>query len=69
MAFAPVQGAARTGNWLVLAGHDIGTAVRQQVTRVATLEAICSYCRDPAHGIWIDTVGAIGAYIRQARGF
>jgi peptidoglycan/xylan/chitin deacetylase (PgdA/CDA1 family) len=61
--------AAQTGNWLVLAGHDIGTASRQQITKLSTLEAICAYCRDPANGIWIDTVGAIGACIRQTRGF
>lgn len=64
-----IAAAAQTGNWLVLAGHDIGAEDRAQVTRVSTLEAICAYCRDPANGIWIDTVGAIGAYIRQARGF
>ena len=71
--FEPVQAqideAARTGNWLVLAGHDIDSDIRRQVTKVSTLEAICSYCRDPANGIWIDTVGAIGAHIRQTRGF
>ena len=64
-----IDEAARTGNWLVLAGHDIGTDARRQMTKVPTLEAICSYCRDPANGVWIDTVGAIGAYIRQTRGF
>jgi peptidoglycan-N-acetylglucosamine deacetylase len=61
--------AAQSGNWLVLAGHDIGTDPRQQVTKVSTLEAICAYGREPANGIWIDTVGVIGAYIRQTRGF
>ena len=61
--------AAQSGNWLVLAGHDIGAEPRRQVTKVSTLEAICAYCRDPANGVWIDTVGAIGAYLRQTRGF
>ena len=64
-----IEQAARTGNWLVLAGHDIGAESRPQMTKTATLEAICAYCRDPANGIWIDTVGAIGAYIRKTRGF
>lgn len=71
--FEPIQrqiaAAAQTGNWLVLAGHDIGADARPQVTKVSTLEAICAYCRNPANGIWIDTVGAIGAYIRRTRGF
>lgn len=64
-----IDDATKTGNWLVLAGHDVGTDVRRQMTKVATLEAICAYCRDPANGVWIDTVGAIGAYIRKSRGF
>ena len=64
-----ISEAAQTGNWLVLAGHDIGAESRPQVTRVATLEAICAYCRDKANGIWLDTVGAIGAYVRKTRGF
>lgn len=61
--------AAQTGNWLVLAGHDVGEDPRRQMTKISTLEAICTYCKDPANGIWLDTVGAIGAYIRKIRGF
>jgi peptidoglycan/xylan/chitin deacetylase (PgdA/CDA1 family) len=64
-----IDAAATTGNWLVLAGHDIGADARHQVTKVPTLEAICAYCRDPANGVWIDTVGAVGAYVRKTRGF
>lgn len=64
-----IDTAAATGNWLVLAGHDIGTASPRQVTKVSTLDAICRYCLDPATNIWLDTVGAIGAHIREARGF
>ena len=60
--------AATSGNWLVLAGHDIGADPRRQMTKVSTLEAICAYCQDPANGIWLDTVGAIGAYIHKTRG-
>jgi len=64
-----IEEAARTGNWLVLAGHDIGAGSRRQLTRTATLEALCEYCTDPANGIWIDTVGAIGKYVYDKRGF
>lgn len=64
-----LEAAAQSGNWLVLAGHDIGSSARRQLTRVDTLEAICAYCRNPDNGLWIDTVGAIGAYVRKARGF
>ena len=64
-----IDDAARTGTWLVLGGHDIGEERRRQVTKMATLEAVCRYCKDAAKGIWIDTVGAIGTYIRRTRGF
>ena len=63
-----LETAAQTGNWLVLAGHDIGAEKRGQMTRLSTLEAICEYCTDPANGIWIDTVAAIAAYVRDNRG-
>ena len=63
-----IEAAAKTGNWLVLAGHDIGADRRGQMTRTATLEAICEYCGDPANGVWLDTVAAIAAYVRKARG-
>ena len=64
-----IEEAARTGNWLVLAGHEIGADAPRQMTKLSTLEGICGYCKDPANGIWIDTVGVIGAYIRKTRGF
>jgi peptidoglycan/xylan/chitin deacetylase (PgdA/CDA1 family) len=63
-----IDTAADTGNWLVLAGHDIGPETRSQMTKTSTLEAICAYCRDPANGIWIDTVGTIGAWVHKHRG-
>lgn len=62
-----LEKAAATGNWLILAGHDIGDSPRRQSTPVSTLEAICEYCRDPVHGIWLDTAGTIGAYVRSRR--
>jgi peptidoglycan/xylan/chitin deacetylase (PgdA/CDA1 family) len=62
-----IDQAAKTGNWLVLAGHDIGAEDHAQTTKTSTLEAICAYCRDPANGIWIDTVGTIGAFVHQTQ--
>ncbi len=44
------------GAWLVLAGHDIGAGGRQ-TTRVAMLDALLPYAKDPANGIWLATVG------------
>jgi peptidoglycan/xylan/chitin deacetylase (PgdA/CDA1 family) len=63
-----IEAAAQTGNWLVFAGHNIGEEPARQTTTLSALEAICAYCREPANGIWLDTVGAIGAYVRKSRG-
>jgi peptidoglycan/xylan/chitin deacetylase (PgdA/CDA1 family) len=73
LAFADLapqlEEAARSGTWLVLAAHDIGPEPSRQTMTITALEAVCAYCQDPANGLWLDTVGTIGAYIRQARGF
>ncbi len=53
--------------WLVFAGHEIGTSGRQ-TTRTDALEAFLRYARDPANGIWLDTVQAVARYIQSHRG-
>jgi len=63
-----VDRAIDQGGWLVLLGHDVGSGGRQ-VTHADALNALCLYATDPAHGVWIDTVAAIGGYVRQTRGF
>lgn len=72
-AFADIepqlQEAARSGTWLVLAGHDIGPEPSRQTMTLAALEAVCAFCADPENGLWLDTVGTIGGYIRRTRGF
>ncbi|MEW6749670.1 MAG: polysaccharide deacetylase family protein [Candidatus Latescibacterota bacterium] len=71
MPFGEVQSwldtTAKRGGWLVFAGHDMGRDQRQAVSQ-ATLEQTCRYLTDPDHGFWVDTVAAIGGYVRQARG-
>jgi len=47
--------ARKTGAWLVLAGHEIGTDGRQ-TTRIAMLDELLAYAKDPAQGIWLATV-------------
>ncbi len=56
--------AAKNGFWLVLCGHDIGPGGRQ-TTRVDTLRAFCQYARDPANGLWIDTVANVARHVRD----
>jgi mannose/cellobiose epimerase-like protein (N-acyl-D-glucosamine 2-epimerase family) len=58
--------AREQGRWLILVGHEIG-APAFQTTDAAALEALCQYARDPANGLWVDTVAAIGKYIREQR--
>lgn len=53
-----------TGGWLIFAGHDVGSGGPQTV-REETLESLCRYAMHPAHGVWLDTVAAIGSYVHQ----
>ena len=62
-----VDQAAKEGRWVIFVGHDIGKR-GYQVTDTTALAALCDYLKDPAHGLWLGTVGEIGEYIRQQRG-
>jgi len=62
-----VVAAAKTGGWLVLAGHEIGKP-GNQTTEAAVLEPFLKYASDPASGIWLDTVDTIARYIQAHRG-
>jgi peptidoglycan/xylan/chitin deacetylase (PgdA/CDA1 family) len=62
-----VEQAAEEGRWIIFAGHEIGKK-SFQVTDTAALEELCEYAKDPANGIWIDTVENIGRYIQRQRG-
>ncbi len=63
-----VDRTAEECGWLILFGHEIGEAGIRQTTDAAALEALCRHCLDPAGGIWLDTVAAVGKYIRSTRG-
>jgi peptidoglycan/xylan/chitin deacetylase (PgdA/CDA1 family) len=54
------------GRWLILAGHEIGEA-GPQTTRAATLAVICRHAKDPANGLWVDTVEAVSAHVLRQR--
>jgi peptidoglycan/xylan/chitin deacetylase (PgdA/CDA1 family) len=62
-----IEGAAKTGMWVVLAGHDM-RAAGNQTTRLAMLDKLATYALDPAHGVWIAPVGTIARYVRDRRG-
>ncbi len=61
-----IEAARKSGQWLVLAGHDIGEGGRQ-TTRVAMLRQLIDYAQDPANGVWLAPVGEIGKYVQQKR--
>ena len=61
-----IEGAKKSGHWLVLAGHEMG-GEGNLVSCLETIEAICRYASDPANGVWIDTVSNIASYIEENR--
>jgi peptidoglycan/xylan/chitin deacetylase (PgdA/CDA1 family) len=58
-----IEEAKKAGQWLVLAGHEMGTS-GVQTTRLSMLKQLLEYVRDPANGIWIAPVGTVAKYIR-----
>jgi peptidoglycan/xylan/chitin deacetylase (PgdA/CDA1 family) len=59
--------AVAEGRWLILAGHEIGES-GFQTTHAATLAALCRHAKNPANGLWVDTVEAVSAHILRQRG-
>ena len=62
-----VRGAIDRGQWLVLAGHDIGSTPGKQVTRVSMLRALTRYLQQRDRLVWVDTVGAVAAHVQRSR--
>lgn len=61
-----IESAKERAQWIVLAGHEIGTA-GQQTTRVGMLETLLQYLRDPANKCWIAPIGTVAKYIQRQR--
>lgn len=57
-----IENVKNEGNWLILAGHEIGT-VGRQTTRVAMLEKLIEYAQNPDNKIWLAPVGTISEYV------
>ena len=53
--------------WVVLAMHDVGQAGPHQTVPADALGKLCEHCKDPANGVWIDTVENIADYISRNR--
>ncbi len=61
-----LQEAKKNGQWIVLAGHEMGDS-GGQTTRLTMLRKLIAYARDPANKLWIAPVGTITTYIKQHR--
>ena len=64
---ALIESAKSTGQWLILAGHEMNDE-GIQTSYLNTIEALCKYAADPANGIWVDNVHNIASYIKEKRG-
>jgi peptidoglycan/xylan/chitin deacetylase (PgdA/CDA1 family) len=62
-----VAEATASGRWLIFVGHEIGKPGEAQTTDILALEELLKYAKDPANGIWIDTLKAIGRYVQDQR--
>ncbi|CAN5907812.1 polysaccharide deacetylase family protein [soil metagenome] len=63
---ALLENAKKTGQWVVLAGHEMGDSGRQ-TTRLAMLKQLLEYAQDPANEIWIAPVGTVARYVAGQR--
>lgn len=61
-----IEQAKSAGQWLVLAGHEMGEG-GGQTTRLAMLEELIKYAADPANGVWLAPVGVVGEYVMGKR--
>ena len=61
-----IEQATQAGAWLLLAGHEIGEE-GNQTTKVAMLEKLIAYAKDPKNGIWLAPVNTIADYINEQR--
>ena len=63
----PVIVAARkNGQWVVLAGHEMGEG-GVQTTRLTMLRKLIAYAQDPANKLWLEPVANVATYIKQHR--
>ena len=59
-----IEGAKKSGKWLVLAGHEMGEE-GQQTTRLSMLKKLAEYVQNPANAVWIAPVGTVAKYIKK----
>lgn len=61
-----IENAKKMGNWVVLAGHEVGEG-GNQTTRTTMLRKLCEYAQNPANGVWIAPIGTVAKYVQEKR--
>ncbi len=61
-----LDGAIKAGNWVVLAGHEIGEG-GFQTTKVSMLEELIAYVQAEDSEIWMAPVGTVAAHVEEQR--
>ncbi len=61
-----IENARATGQWLVLAGHEMGRS-GSQTTRIEMLEQLIPYLQDPRNEIWFETVETVARHLQERR--
>lgn len=61
-----IEEAKKNGQWLVLAGHEMGDA-GEQTTRLSMLKQLAEYVQDPANGVWVAPMGTVAKYIQKQK--
>ncbi|QHT66758.1 polysaccharide deacetylase family protein [Rhodocytophaga rosea] len=62
-----LERARETGQWVVLAGHEMNDS-GDQTTKLAMLRELIAYAQNPANGIWLAPVGTVSGYIQKTKG-
>lgn len=61
-----VKRAEAQNGWVVFAGHEIGDP-GYQTTETAQLEKFLAWAKDPANGVWLDTVANVARHVQKRR--
>jgi hypothetical protein len=59
--------AIKDGSWLILVGHGIGQVASPYVTAIGALETLLQRLSASRGEIWVDTLEAVGLYLKTRR--
>ncbi len=62
---AMIEQTRQSGQWLILAGHEMGEN-GPQTTRISMLRKLIEYAQDPKNEIWLAPVGTVAKYVQTS---